>query len=319
MIDCRQQAPAEIRKQRFLLFGLATAAVVSEALYLTLVRFDAIDGLRPVATFVGLMMALFAVYGIAFLLLNKIRLQKKAALLIAILGSVCFRITMIPAGLPPDASTTEMLELVRADLHGTSVSFDRYLLCDEDIWRYLWDGHVWANSVNPFLYAPVDQRLKPLVASDATTERTWQDIHDNINHPRIPTIYPRLAQLIFRISHAIAWTAESRCLSTALVLAEDGMRETASFTVPPLHRTPTTQRLRSWHSVIDHETHSCKPLSTTSNALLRPSRHPGALRGQPLPSPHTGAQLLCCGARWLILLISSTSKTTARLRWSVWR
>lgn len=200
----REHLPAEVGKQRFLLYGLATAAIVSEALYLALMRFAAIDGLRPVATFVALMMVLFAVYGIAFLLLDKIRLQKKAALLVVILGSVCFRITMIPAGLPPDVSAPEMSELMRADLHGASVSFDRYLLYDDDIWRYLWDGHVWSNSVNPFLYAPVDPRLDSLATSDATTESTWQDIRDNINHPQIPTIYPPLAQLVFRISHAIA-------------------------------------------------------------------------------------------------------------------
>jgi hypothetical protein len=74
---------------------------------------------------------------------------------------------MIPAGLSPDTSASEMLELGRADLHGTSVSFDRYLLYDDDIWRYVWDGHVWANSVNPFLYAPVDPRLDSLTRSDS--------------------------------------------------------------------------------------------------------------------------------------------------------
>jgi alpha-1,6-mannosyltransferase len=219
LIDRRQQPPAEIGKQRFLLFGFAATALVSETLYLTLVRFDAIDGFRPVATFVGLMMALFAVYGIAFLLIERIRLWKKAAILIVVLGSLCFRITMIPAGLPNDVSATEMLELVRADLHGTAVSFDRYLLYDDDIWRYLWDGHVWANAENPFLYAPVDPRLDPLTLSAAKTEGMWPDIRDNINHASIPTIYPPLAQLVFRISHAIA-PGSIVALKTILVLLD---------------------------------------------------------------------------------------------------
>ncbi len=218
MID-RQQPPAEIGKQRFLLFGLAATALVSETLYVTLVRFDAIDGFRPVATFVGLMMALFAVYGIAFLLIERIRLWKRAALLILVLGSVFFRITMIPAGLPPDTSAAEMLELVRADLDGTSVSFDRYLLYDDDIWRYLWDGHVWENGVNPFLYAPADPRLDPLATAGAATESSWPDIRDNINHARVPTIYPPLAQVVFRISHAVA-PGSIVALKTILVLVD---------------------------------------------------------------------------------------------------
>src|SRR5581483_892272 len=105
------------------------------------------------------------------------------------------------------------------------------------------------------------------------------------------------------------------CSWIAPVPAEDGTRETASFTGPPLHRTPTTRLSRSWHSVMDHKTHSSKSLSTISNALLQPSRRLGALPGQFLPSPHTGDPLPCFVVHCLPFLISCTWKTRALLRW----
>jgi alpha-1,6-mannosyltransferase len=204
----RERSQAEIRTERTFLFGLVTLAVVSEMLYVRLVRFNAIDGLRPVATFVGYMVVLFAVYGLAFLLLRRIQFKTKGALMIVVLGAVVFRITMIPAGLPADASAAELVQLVRADLRGTAVSFDRYLLYDDDVWRYLWDGHVWANSEDPFRFAPADPGLDYLAASSRSDASggisPWQDIRDNINHARISTIYPPLAQVVFRLSHALA-------------------------------------------------------------------------------------------------------------------
>ena len=204
----REGPLAESHRERNVLVGLATLAIISEVLYVRLVRFNAIDGLLPVATFVGFMIALFAIYGLAFLLLLKVRRRRKAALAIIGLGAVLFRITMIAVGLPSDASTAELIQLVRADLHGEAVSFDRYLLYDDDIWRYLWDGHVWANSVNPFLLPPTDPALDFLTAprpsGPSGVASPWQDIRENVNHAHVSTIYPPLAQMVFRLSHTIA-------------------------------------------------------------------------------------------------------------------
>ena len=188
------------------LVALTVFAVASEALYVGMIRLNAIDGLRPVVTFLGLMLALFALFAAAFLTLRRIRARKGTATIIVVLAAICFRVTMLFAGLPHNASATELVELARADLRGEAVSFDRYLLYDDDIWRYLWDGHVWANSVNPFQYAPVDQKLDFLAGSRADTlqRSPWPDIRDNINHAGIPTIYPPLAQVVFRLSHAVA-------------------------------------------------------------------------------------------------------------------
>lgn len=193
---------------RVLMLGLGMLAITSEAIYLRLARFDAINGLWPVTSFVAYMVALFVLYGLAFMLLRRIKSRMTTALAIVIFGAVVFRFTLIPAGLSPHPGRTALAGQVRIDLQGKAVSFDRYLLYDDDIWRYLWDGHVWGNSVNPFQFAPDDPRLDYLATSTShdvsTSSPVWQDIRDNINHAHIRTIYPPLAQVIFRLSAAIA-------------------------------------------------------------------------------------------------------------------
>lgn len=57
----------------------------------------------------------------------------------------------------------------------------------DDIWRYLWDGRVAINGINPYSHPPDDAALEALRAS-------W---HHLINHPSIPTIYPPGAQIVF--------------------------------------------------------------------------------------------------------------------------
>lgn len=57
----------------------------------------------------------------------------------------------------------------------------------DDIYRYVWDGWVARNGINPFLYAPADAQLEAIRTS-------WWSL---INHPEIPTIYPPGAQVVF--------------------------------------------------------------------------------------------------------------------------
>ncbi len=59
----------------------------------------------------------------------------------------------------------------------------------DDIYRYLWDGHVLAEGLNPYSHAPADEAL-------AAIRTPW---HGEINHPDVPTIYPPLAQLLFAV------------------------------------------------------------------------------------------------------------------------
>jgi hypothetical protein len=63
----------------------------------------------------------------------------------------------------------------------------------DDVWRYLWDGHVQLGGVNPYLYAPSDAALDPLATP-------WRHL---VNNPDVPTIYPPVAQVMFWIVAAL--------------------------------------------------------------------------------------------------------------------
>ena len=60
-------------------------------------------------------------------------------------------------------------------------------LLSDDIYRYLWDGHVQLQGVNPYLYAPDAPELEAI-------RTAW---HARINNPSVPTIYPPFAQMVF--------------------------------------------------------------------------------------------------------------------------
>jgi hypothetical protein len=57
----------------------------------------------------------------------------------------------------------------------------------DDFYRYLWDGRVQRAGVNPYLYAPADPRLDGVPSAART----------HVNHPRLRTIYPPLAETLF--------------------------------------------------------------------------------------------------------------------------
>lgn len=57
----------------------------------------------------------------------------------------------------------------------------------DDIYRYLWDGHVQLSGVNPYLHAPGAPEVEALRTA----------YHDLINNPTVPTIYPPFAQAAF--------------------------------------------------------------------------------------------------------------------------
>ncbi|MEE2757096.1 MAG: hypothetical protein VYA30_10565 [Myxococcota bacterium] len=68
-------------------------------------------------------------------------------------------------------------------------------LLSEDLWRYIWDGSISWNHINPYTYAPNDPSLDLL----SRTENLSM-VRDQIGHGEIPTIYPPGAQLIFALA-----------------------------------------------------------------------------------------------------------------------
>ena len=97
---------------------------------------------------------------------------------------------------------------------------------EDDVYRYLWDGKVFAHGINPFKFAPeeINQYQSIKVQNPAyflshygkndqnelavLNGLKWEsDVAlryiERINHPDVPTIYPPLAQYVFRFSQQI--------------------------------------------------------------------------------------------------------------------
>ena len=97
---------------------------------------------------------------------------------------------------------------------------------EDDVYRYLWDGKVFAHEINPFKFAPEEineykflKIRKPIYFKSHYEEHDQQELAilnelkwendtalrfmERINHPDVPTIYPPLAQYVFRLSQQI--------------------------------------------------------------------------------------------------------------------
>jgi alpha-1,6-mannosyltransferase len=82
---------------------------------------------------------------------------------------------------------------------------------DDDIHRYVWDGHLQRRGYNPYLVIPSDPAVKQLHTAETR----------NLNNPDLPSPYPPGAQLFFR---AVAAIHESVfALKVAFVICDFGI------------------------------------------------------------------------------------------------
>lgn len=229
-------------------FLLAILLAASEALYLVLLRLDAMNGARPVTIFLAVISAEFALcFAAYYLLRNKAVGSNWWGLIIG--GAVLFRITLLPAGLPPDLSWREKFAAMRSDWRGESVTYERFQLFDDDIWRYLWDGHVAARGANPYTSAPADPPMDNLLTTESSGRPDWETIRGNINYPRIPTIYPPLAQMGFRASH---WLAPGSVLAMKVMVVSFDLLAYVFLilTLAALHEAPAKSILYAWNPLV---------------------------------------------------------------------
>jgi hypothetical protein len=217
--------------------------VASEALYLALLQLDAVTGAGPVARFLGIMAGLFLLGALAVRELG--RLPGRSGHLAIVLGfGLLFRLTLLPAGQYPYDPPGQRLEGLWHDLRGERVSYERYLLFDDDIWRYLWDGHVGASGINPYRHAPADPAL-----DDVGATAFWADVRDNVNHPGVPTVYPPLAQWVFRLAHALA-PGSVLAMKALLVAFDLGTIVLLALALRRLGRAPTEAALYAWNPLV---------------------------------------------------------------------
>jgi len=85
----------------------------------------------------------------------------------------------------------------------------RLILYDDDVWRYLWEGHVWSAGINPMRTAPSEleeydlQKRDPGLHARLYPTRLWSEIYDNIGYREVASPYPLTAHAIFRLAHGL--------------------------------------------------------------------------------------------------------------------
>lgn len=122
--------------------------------------------------------------------------------------------------------------MFRATLIGTTPTLS------EDSYRYLWDGRVQQAGINPYRYAPQDDALAHLRTEE------WR----RINHPDIPTIYPPLAQLAFRLGAGLSPTLLAQ---KAVFLACDiAVMLVLAAWLPRAGVNPMMGVLYAWHPLV---------------------------------------------------------------------
>jgi alpha-1,6-mannosyltransferase len=80
----------------------------------------------------------------------------------------------------------------------------------DDYYRYLWDGKVQANGINPYIYAPDDHTLIPLHS---------ELLPEKVSYPKIRTIYFPVSQFLFTLAY-IASGENATGLKIILLFAE---------------------------------------------------------------------------------------------------
>ena len=64
-----------------------------------------------------------------------------------------------------------------------------------DYFRFIWDGKLFVNGFNPYLYLPSE-----ILNTDiAKTAGLTQELYDGLNSPKYYTVYPPINQLIFSL------------------------------------------------------------------------------------------------------------------------
>jgi len=151
---------------------------------------------RPILTYLLIYCGLFIQYACACIAsLRKPGTSSSLSLWIVIIWGLLFRAALIPSN----------------------------QIQEDDVYRYLWDGKVFSHNINPYKYAPAEvndylpfkirdpedfqkkygpegkeelERLNQLKwESDAALNTI-----ERVNHPDIPTIYPPMAQFVFRLA-----------------------------------------------------------------------------------------------------------------------
>lgn len=179
------------------------------------------NALRDVVVFLAAFGALFALYAVAALLVHSKSNREHGSVATILAFAVVFRLILLLVGLPHDNPVSALAK----DLSGTATGYAPFLIYDNDVWRYLWDGHLTASGISPYEATPqevialAEEGAEPHAA--LLEEEVWWDVVDNVSFQGYSTVYPPLAQYLFDLSNRLA-PASVFIWKSLIVLADLG-------------------------------------------------------------------------------------------------
>ncbi|WP_141848851.1 glycosyltransferase 87 family protein [Lapillicoccus jejuensis] len=213
-------------------------------------------------------------------------------------------------------------------------------LTSSDAYRYVWDGRVQLAGVSPYRYAPLDDRLAglrdpvlfpgigPAQRSGYLTEpvptdradlaaRARDDARTRINRPRVPTVYPPVAEAWFAAVAAVTpWSAGTLGLQVGSALLAVGVAVALAALLRRAGRDPRHALWWAWCPLVLLETGNGAHVDVLAGALLVAAvalTGTGPGRGRRwLPGVLVG---LAAGVKLVPLLVVAGLSPVLRRRW----
>ena len=137
-------------------------------------------------------------------------------------------------------------------------------ILEDDFYRYMWDGAVTAEGLNPYLHAPdklaiapevarllenLDVAADPLPTDYRVLAEQGEDVLLRANNPNIATIYPPIAQAGFAVAHMIA-PFDIIGLKIITLAAETLTFMLLALALHSIHKNASALALYWWHPLV---------------------------------------------------------------------
>ncbi len=160
------------------------------------------------------------------------------------------------------------------------ILFPSHPILETDFYRYLWDGFVLSNGVNPYLFAPaevLDSEIDERSPERADTLRHLRSliqrveparaVLSEVNNPTVVTIYPPFAQIAFGASAAfsplslLGW-------KTAILFFDAVLIAALATLLPRFGRDPRWVLIYAWSPLVLKETANTAHFDVIASAAI---------------------------------------------------
>jgi hypothetical protein len=158
------------------------------------------------------------------------------------MGMVWF-IALAAAGAVGNLSAVRPIRWILAyGLLFRAIGFFGQPIFEDDFYRFLWDGRMFAVNGTPYGVAPSES------FGDPALDERFESILNQVNHPQIPTLYGPVFQFVFLASY---WMAPGALWALKLILIG---AELGAFAVLRRWLTPAATLLWLWCPLVIQET-----------------------------------------------------------------